>query len=54
MDNEAEDCVLTVEHFKRTLDIQKAQAMEVLNDCHEEPEEVFCGLIIEKLVQYFV
>lgn len=54
MDSQIEDNVLTVEDFKRTLEMQKAQAIEILSDCHEEPGVVFHGLIVEKLVQYFV
>ena len=44
----------TVEHPKRALDMQKAQAMEIQSKRHEGPEvdlEVFHGVIIEKLVQ---
>lgn len=54
MEKQSKENILTVEYLRRTLDIQKAQAMEIPSDCHwglEVDPKVFHGVIFEKLVQ---
>ena len=54
MEKQSKENVLTVEHLRKTLDIQKEQAMEILSDCRgglEVDPKVFHGVIFEKLVQ---